>query len=219
MRHRAGQFAFFEFNKLGLTEPHPFTISSAPNADGTLRVTAKALGNFTHKLPKRLEIGTPVNVQGSFGRFGSSRTKKPQIWIGGGIGITPFTALLETWDDTKPHVDLFYSFRGTENAPHLDALIAQSTALPNVTLHAIDTKHYGRLTAAKITAASGTDLSKHILLYCGPKQMRNSLKSDLSEFGLRKRRFHYEEFEIRTDVWPISWINAKVYKYIPWLKT
>jgi predicted ferric reductase len=214
MRHRAGQFAFFELNKSGLTEPHPFTISAAPNADGTLRITAKALGNYTRKLPNRLDIGTPVNVQGPFGRFGTARSKKPQIWIGGGIGITPFTALLETWDETKPQVDLFYCFRGTEHAPHLDTLVEQATSLPNVNLHIVDSNIDDRLTAEKITNICGPDLSKHRLLYCGPSTMRDSLKSDLSENGLRKRQFHYEEFEIRTDIWPISLINAKVQKFI-----
>jgi predicted ferric reductase len=218
MRHRAGQFAFFEFNKRGLTEPHPFTISSAPNTDGTLRITAKALGNFTRKLPQKLDIGAPVNVQGPFGRFGTARARKSQIWIGGGIGITPFTALLETWDETKPHVDLFYCFRGTDNAPHLDTLIAQAAVLPNVEIHPIDSNTDGRLTPEKIISTCGADLSKHALLYCGPKQMRDNLRNSLSEYGLSKRRFHYEEFEIRTDIWPISWINANAHNFIPWIK-
>ena len=219
LRHRAGQFAFFEFNKRGLTEPHPFTISSAPNSDGTLRITAKALGNYTRKLPKHLTIGTPVNVQGPFGRFGTARAKKPQIWIGGGIGITPLVALLETWDQTKPQLNLFYCFRGTQNAPHLDAMAERATALPNVQLHITDTDIDGRLTAEKIATACGTNLSKHHLLYCGPTAMRETLKTDLLDHGLRKRHFHYEEFEIRTDIWPISLINTKVRKFISSFKT
>jgi predicted ferric reductase len=219
MRHRAGQFAFFEFAPRGLTEPHPFTISSAPNSHGTLRITAKALGGFTRKLPNSLSIGTAVNAQGPFGRFGSSRAKKSQIWIGGGIGITPLVALFETWDETKPQVDLFYCIRGTENAPHLDALKAQADLLPNANLHIIDSAHDPRLSAEHIALICGNDLSKHRVLFCGPKSMRDTLRSRLTEYGLRKRHFHYEEFEIRTDIWPISLINAKIFKVVPWLKS
>lgn len=218
LRHRAGQFAFFEFTSRGLTEPHTFTISSAPNSNGTLRITAKALGNYTRKLPTHVTIGTSVNVQGPFGPFGTSRAKKSQIWIGGGIGITPFAALLDTWDETRPQVDLFYCIRGTANAPHLDELVAQVDLLPNAKLHVVDSIHDPRLTADHILQICGNDLSKHRLLFCGPTSMRNKLRSGLAEYGLRKRHFHYEEFEIRTEIWPISLMNAKVFKFVPWLK-
>lgn len=215
MKHRAGQFAFFEIDAKGMGEPHPFTLSSAPHPDGTLRFTAKALGDYTRKLPDQLSIGTPISVQGPFGRFGTARTKRPQIWIAAGIGITPMVALLESWDETKPAVNLFYCFRGKANAAHLDELSDMAQALPNVTLHAIDSAQGNRLSGQAIATEFGAELSKQSVLYCGPAGLRNALKAELKDAGLSARHFHYEEFEIRTDFWPISLINQKITPLIP----
>jgi len=214
LRHRAGQFAFIEIAGNRLGEPHPFTISSAPNADGTIRFTAKALGGYTRRLQNQLTIGTHINVQGPFGRFGTARSKQPQIWIGAGIGITPFVALLDTWNGTKPQVDLFYCVRDTQIAPHLETLIASTDNLPNANLHVISSANGTRLTGQYIASICGTNLSKHRALFCGPSPMRDQLKTSLSEFNLKRRQFHYEEFEIRTDIWPISLINTKVKSFL-----
>jgi len=124
-------------------------------------------------------------------------------------------ALLDSWDETKSEVNLFYCFRSPENAPHLDELSDMAQALPNVKLHTIDSDHGNRLSGQAIASAFGTSLSKHSVLYCGPASLRNTLKTDLKNAGLGSRHFHYEEFEIRTDFWPISLINQKIKPLIP----
>lgn len=54
MRWQPGQFAFVSATGAGMGEPHPFTIASAPAADGSLRFGIKALGGWTRRLPERL---------------------------------------------------------------------------------------------------------------------------------------------------------------------
>lgn len=88
--HRAGQFAFVTFD--ASEGPHPFTIASADRGDGRLRFEIKALGDYTRKLPGRLQPGMRIRIEGPYGRFDLARcnTQARQIWIAGGIGITPF---------------------------------------------------------------------------------------------------------------------------------
>lgn len=59
MRWRPVQFAFVSAPEAGMGEAHPFTIASAPQADGTLRFGIKALGGWTRALPDQL---APFNI-------------------------------------------------------------------------------------------------------------------------------------------------------------
>jgi len=36
--------------------------------------------------------------------------------------------------------------------------------------------------------------------FCGPAPMRRQLKKDFTGLGVSRRRFHYEEFEIRSGI-------------------
>ncbi len=89
--HDAGQFAFVTFDaKEG---KHPFTISSAWDAK-TRRINfiSKGLGDYTDLLVDKLKAGDEVTVEGPYGRFIFDDTRDTQIWIGAGVGITPFIA-------------------------------------------------------------------------------------------------------------------------------
>lgn len=210
MKFRAGQFAFFRFADSHMQEVHPFTISSAPSEDGALRITLKPLGNDTKRLVKKLLTGSEVTVQGPFGRFGASRGKTPQIWIAGGIGVTPFTALLSSWNESNAPVEFYYIFRGADNAAHLQELQNHAASLPNVALHIFDSTQGGRMTAEQIVEKTAFDLGRSKVLYCGPASLRNEMAKGLQKHGVAKRKFHFEEFEIRSDIWPLDQINDRI---------
>ena len=91
--HQAGQFAFLRFDKS--EGAHPFTISSDWAGDGHLRFLINALGAHTRDLFERLKVGDAVRVEGPYGRFTFEGSSPRQIWIGGGIGVTPFMARLQ----------------------------------------------------------------------------------------------------------------------------
>jgi predicted ferric reductase len=89
--HAAGQFAFVTSDKS--EGAHPYTIASAWNpADRRLVFITKALGDHTGRLRERRKIGMPVTVEGPYGCFDVEDAQPRQIWIGAGIGITPFVA-------------------------------------------------------------------------------------------------------------------------------
>jgi len=194
--HRAGQFAFVSFEANGLAEPHPFTLSSAAKEDGTLSFTVKPLGDYTAKLARELSVGTYASVSRPFGHFRGS--KRRQVWIAAGIGITPFRALAQDHGEAAPPVTLLYATRARDTAPHLGEIEEDAAALANLELRLFASSEGNRLTAADVVDAAGGTLENVDVLYCGPEGLRRDLLADLTAAGLPRRRFHFEEFEIRS---------------------
>lgn len=198
MKPHPGQFGVVSFAGSGKAEPHPFSFSKI-SADGTLRVTVKALGDFTSRLPAALAVGQTVRIQGPFGRFRLA-AKKPEIWVAGGIGITPFL----TWARALPlesgPVNLFYCVKSRDAAPHLDELEARMAEKPNIRLHLIQSGLGQRLSGDMIAQTVGQDLSQIRVAICGPVSLRKTLKVQLARHGVSARNFHYEEFEFRTGI-------------------
>ena len=92
----AGQFMLWRFLTPGRWwQAHPFSLSAMPDGR-TLRLTAKAVGDFTQRARTTCSPGTRVMVEGPFGVLTSAamRTDKALL-IAGGIGITPLRALFE----------------------------------------------------------------------------------------------------------------------------
>ena len=68
MKFVPGQFAMVYLEAKDGWHRHPFTISSAPHED-KLRVTIKALGDYTSRLHELIEPGMPAVIGGPYGRF------------------------------------------------------------------------------------------------------------------------------------------------------
>ncbi|MEM7295175.1 MAG: ferric reductase-like transmembrane domain-containing protein [Pseudomonadota bacterium] len=193
-----GQFGVVRFTGAGEREPHPFTFSRI-GEDGRLRVSVKALGDFTRRLPERLAEGQDVRIHGPYGRFRMPRSG-PQVWIAGGIGVTPFLTWIDALSPDAGPVDLFYCARSRDEAPHLAELEARAAALPNLTLHLVFSRVGPRLTADLLAERSGVDLAQAKVFFCGPTPLREALRLGLSPHGVAPRAFHYEEFEFRTGI-------------------
>ncbi|MCC2316654.1 ferredoxin reductase family protein [Cellulomonas chengniuliangii] len=91
----AGQFFVLRFRTgPGWTRGHPFSLSAAPRPDA-LRFTFSVRGDDGPRLAA-LAPGTPVLIEGPFGRLVPSVRGKPGIVaIAGGMGITPLLSLLQ----------------------------------------------------------------------------------------------------------------------------
>lgn len=220
--YRAGQFAFISFDAPGLEEVHPYTISKAPDASGSLRVTIKPMGGHTKQLSRRLKTGAGAHVQGPYGHFGNTGRKGNRIWVAGGIGITPFMALSQDLanrpENLNAPVHLFYCVKNRSRAAHLDALEALSETRSDFTLHLVESGISKRLDAKMIKRAVGVDFNKARVSFCGPASMREGLKRDLASVGLASRRFAYEEFEIRSGLFGLEklivWLSALAFSTV-----
>lgn len=197
LRLRPGQFAFLAVNKSGLREPHPFTVSGL-NPDGSIEFSIRPLGDFTRRLRESLAVGDRLSVQGGYGTFRPQDGNKPQLWIAGGIGITPFLAAAEALDASMVgQVTLVHAVPSQSVAVGEDRLRAVAARVPGFTyhLHASDTA--SRLTGAIVLDHLTFDLSKASMWFCGPAPLRKALHAQFKAAGKAPKRVHFERFEFR----------------------
>ncbi|WP_299474436.1 ferric reductase-like transmembrane domain-containing protein [uncultured Roseibium sp.] len=198
LKFKPGQFAFVEVQGKGWSEPHPFTISSAPNED-RLRFTMKVLGDWTRKVREELKPGGEVIVRGPYGRFDASKTaSKQQVWIAGGIGLTPFLSKLRAMEENDDReIHFAYAARSKEEAIFLDELQEIAAQRDNVTLYPLfsDEGDFARVDAAKERLPG--QLTDYEYFVCGPKPMVDGLMKDLKREGVKRKTIHVEAFEFR----------------------
>ncbi|HSH47811.1 MAG TPA: ferric reductase-like transmembrane domain-containing protein [Halomonas sp.] len=194
--HRAGQFALVTFDRS--EGAHPFSLSCADDDSGQLSFQIKALGDYTRKIPQRLRSGQAVTLEGPYGRFDleSGRKKAQQIWVAGGIGITPFLAALENRlinaTQRYPAVTLYYCTAGAEDDPMAVRLQQLTQQLPDVSLHIHDSQQGQRLTASQLQIHD----SKVDVWFCGPQGLAKILRRGLKQRAI-SLRFHQESFRFR----------------------
>ena len=197
--HHPGQFAFITFDLL--EGAHPFTIASADQGDQTITFFIKALGNFTRQIAQRVQIGQAVRIEGPYGRFQIDRhnPNHRQIWVAGGIGVTPFLAWLESLQSRPAAtrtVDLHYCTRDRESDRFVNRLQTLCATLPGIRLHVHSARHGEVLTAHSLKLADD-QRKKAEVWFCGPRGLADALKKGVQETWNGNLRFHQEAFELR----------------------
>lgn len=172
---------------------HPFSITAAPG-EPTLRITVKAVGDYTRAL-RRLEAEDEVIVEGPYGAFSHRNVRNSkQIWLAGGIGVTPFLSMARSLGDgEEPVVDFYYCVEHEEEAHFLDEFRAIADRRGDFRVHLVPRDEVGFLSAERVAAESG-DLSYQDVLICGPPAMIESLRSQLTAKGVPAEQIHAEEF-------------------------
>jgi predicted ferric reductase len=194
----AGQFLFVHFTgDRTLAEPHPFTVSSAPQ-ENNLRLSIKASGDWTHYLGEHLKPGTPAKVDGGYGMFNYKTGRPRQIWIAGGIGLTPFLSWVRDFEGhPAADIDLFYTVRSEVDALFLDELQAAASLHDNFRVHVLYSTQGGRLSAERIASLSKEGLSGKSIYLCGPLAMIAALSKQFRRQGIAASDIHFEEFNFR----------------------
>ena len=187
----AGQFAFFTFPTLSKKEQHPFTISNHPLND-KLRITVKDLGDYTSKIGD-LKEGDAALIEGPFGLFSSKYAKeKEQIWIAGGIGITPFLSLSK--DIYMNNVKLFWCVNNKDEAIYSKELDEISSNNPNFEFVVWTSDDNGYLTIDKLGTS---ELKDKAYLICGPEALKQNIIKQLTLKGVKRDSIYDEEFAFR----------------------
>lgn len=200
IRWQAGQFVYLtpmdRSLAAGYREEHPYTIASA-SGDDALRIGIKAVGDATRALAN-IKPGAEVRIEGPYGTFFESwAPQRKQLWLAGGIGITPFVSGAR---DKMAHgasgreAFLFYLANRPERAYYLDELVQIAEASDTFTVHAHYLNENGVITRDYL-AQRCPDFAEREVYLCGPPGMISHLQSLLRHEGVPANRIHTEAFD------------------------
>jgi predicted ferric reductase len=194
---KAGQFGFLRMKEDGLREPHPFTIASGARAGDRVHFVIRALGDYTRELVARTTPGMQAEIYGPYGRF-ERRPAKREIWIAGGVGISPFLSWL-TDDEAREfdHVTLFYFFTPGRDFPSIEAVQGLATERGAAFVPVSGGPASPELTDrfADITrSGAGSDVR---VSFCGPSGLLHGVRERMRSAGIPAANLSYEHFELR----------------------
>jgi predicted ferric reductase len=197
----AGQFAIWRFlDGKRWWQAHPFSISAIP--DGRqLRITVKNIGDFTSGV-HALKPGTPVLVEGPFGRFTERPANPKVLLVAGGIGITPIRPLAEEMAADGFDVQVLYRAHDQGDIvfrKEIDALAS----------------HHGVRVAYLFTQVGGArstrnawfdarslkrlvpDVADRVAYVCGPAGMMKVVVGSLRALGVPSDQIRTEVFRLQ----------------------
>lgn len=207
VRHRAGQFVFVKGTTPDLDEWHPFTISSAPDGTGMLRVTFAARGHWSKALGRNISVGDKLMLRGPHGRFYPAKGPRRQVWLSAGVGITPMLAWASDGTRPKGPVDILHICPKRDGVPHLEDLQRYVDGQEEMTLKVFETAIHGRPTTRDILRLLKDRDETVDLYFCGPEALENVTRDAIAQ--ARKARFlwHSERFELRSKLPIPTWLQ------------
>jgi ferredoxin-NADP reductase len=192
-----GQHAGFTIPKANAAgkPTKPFSIASTPE-EGVIRLTTKVPeGPSAYKrYLMSLNPGDSIIMSGAVGNFFVGDTTKPILFIAGGIGITPYRALLKNYDKSKtstpPNIKLLYINSSNEFTykTELDALQEANDF--------ISIKYLRERTTLTEEIMHFTNEHKNNAYYfiSGTPTMVNSIKKLLKENGISAKAIKSDSF-------------------------
>lgn len=198
---KAGQFANLTPTKKGFEESHPFSIASAPHASGEMRFVIRELGDFSQALPKALKQGDTVLVSKPAGSF-KPKTKpyaKPQLWLAGGVGITPFLAALDAFNEHSPQTTLLYCITNEASAIDLEKLREYEQHFTNFSLIVFDSSKGNRLNTENFATHLPSKATQGDLFICGAPALKE-IATQAWKKAKATGNIHHEYFDFRAAV-------------------
>jgi Predicted ferric reductase len=208
LQFHPGQFAWITaFNSPFKDAEHPFSFSSAPASDGSVRFTIKELGDFTQRI-KELKPGDKVYVDGPYGAFSIDRhpDAKEFVFIAGGVGITPMVSMLHTLaqrNDQRPLL-LIYGGRDLESLTLIEEIEELKNRLNLRVVYVLEKPpagwegETGYITRKVLERWLPPERRKDRteIFVCGPLPMMNAVEDSLTKMGFFSGDVHSERFDL-----------------------
>jgi predicted ferric reductase len=176
----------------GRNEEHPYTLSSAPE-ESALRIVVKDAGDATAALQK-VSLESKALIEGPYGGF-LKPGEEGQLWIAGGIGLTPFLSRARSLVHARrsADIDLIYCAQDEARAYFRPELEELATKIPGFRVHVHYFYREGPLSVDFISARCPDYAAREVYL-CGPPLMIEIVRSDLVKHRVPRSRIHSEDF-------------------------
>jgi ferredoxin-NADP reductase len=207
--YTAGQFAFFELDALTADDPRGkrrhFTISASPTEEDIVQITTKLRGSGFKETLRAAAPGLEVSLEDPRGRFTlPENADEPLVFLGGGVGITPFRSMLRyATDENLPHkITLLYSASTPDQLVFRREfeLLPQENHNLNIVLTVTDSSsdpewkgEKGRIDAAKLEKYV-KDIPNSIFYTCGPPPMVQAMEELCKSMSVPEDHIRIERF-------------------------
>ena len=194
--HQAGQNALFSLGD----ESRTFTIASAPHERDLMIATRMRESSAFKRALGAAPMGIRLKIDGPAGLMVLHEDeKRPAVFLAGGIGITPFLAMIRDADARLlPHrLLLIYSNRRPQDA----AFLAELKHLQNRNFRMVATMTQApdwqgerRMLSRELLAQHAKDLGDPVYYFAGPPGMTMAVQGMLGEMGVKEDDMRSEEF-------------------------
>lgn len=210
----AGQYYYFTLPAMKYPDPRGstrhFTISSSPTEGKLLRLTTRIREESGYKKTlDELPVGSVIDGEGPNGTFILEETPEPNIFIAGGIGITPFRSMIKNVTDKnlKTPIYLIYSNSLPEEIVFKKELEDIAAAHPNIKLAM--TVSRPQESKEKWTGMTGRvdevmvknliegwklEIGKCTFWLCGPPPMIDAMEEVVGKLGVTSNKVRSEKF-------------------------
>ena len=195
VRFEPGQFGFLRMKADGLREPHPFTLASGHRPDGQVEFLIRSLGDYTQKLIAETKRGMRADIYAPYGRFTRHMEAQREVWIAGGVGISPFVAWLK--DEAAGGFDkvtLFYFYTPGREFPNAQVLAEMARQRGAEFVPVPERSAFSQRFAEM---ARDVDPTVVDVSFCGPKGLLEQIRQQMRSNGISESNLRYEYFEFR----------------------
>jgi ferredoxin-NADP reductase len=207
----AGQYYYFTIPKMLYPDSRGntrhFTISSSPTEDGLIRLTTRIRQESGYKKTlDELPIGTEIEGEGPNGTFIlDEKATSPNVFIAGGIGITPYRSIIKYVVDKglSVPIHLLYSNSIPEEITFRTELEGWAKTHSNIKIditishpeesHEPWTGLTGRVNDTMIKKLVN-DIENSVFWLCGPPAMIDAMEQVLGSLKITSDKIHSEKF-------------------------
>lgn len=173
-----------------------FSLSSAPS-EHTVSITTHWLGeekasNFKKAL-WNLQPGDKARLRGPIGPMYLRETEKEQVFIAGGIGITPFRAMTVQAVSDEPNMKGTLLYANRDQASVLFRGELEQLSLRLQKFQVVFVTKPDQITASEIRSACD-NLHDTMFYIAGPPSMIKAYKEIMKELGVKKSQIKNDPF-------------------------
>lgn len=199
-KFKAGQYIDMTIpQRLDASNPEnirSFSIASAPFEQHLMVAMRMRKSAFKQAL-RSLPIGESVRIQGPLGEFTlPNQTKRPLVFLAGGIGITPFLSMLiqAAHEKRRQQFFLFYSNRTRKDGAFLQELMSLAKRGLSLTIIPVFTQEGQGYIDKTLLTSNIPDISLPVYYIAGPPAMVGAMAQLLTHLRINRDNIKIEEF-------------------------
>lgn len=198
--YKPGQYMMMELDTGGEENTRPLSIASSPTENFLLFSVKILQSSFKQKF-NSLKVGDKVKLKGPMGIFVLNENANEIVFLGGGIGITPFRNMIKYATDKNLPIKLtlLYSNKTSADICYKDEWNIFEKQNPNLKVvnTITDDENWhgrkGRINEAMIEEFCN-DTNNTIFYICGPPAMVEGLSNLLKTMNVAQQNIKIEKF-------------------------